>query len=65
MSQHVTSFSWKDFKNFPFGMSQHFIYDPYLSRSGNGLSRYVTGKAMTKGVLHIREHTAELIRLSF
>jgi hypothetical protein len=37
MSQHVTSFPWKDFKIFPFGMSKHFIYDPYLSRSGDGL----------------------------
>jgi hypothetical protein len=43
MSQHVTSFPWKDLKIFPFGMSQHFIYDPYLSRSWHGLSRYVTG----------------------
>jgi hypothetical protein len=36
------SFPWKDLKIFPFGMSQHFIYDSYLSRSGYGLSRYVT-----------------------
>ena len=43
MSQNVTSFPWKDFKIFPFGMSQHFIYGPFLWRSGHGLSRYVTG----------------------
>jgi hypothetical protein len=42
MSQHVTNLPWKDLKNFPFGMSQHFIYGPYLSRSGHGLSRYIT-----------------------
>jgi hypothetical protein len=42
MSQHITSFPWKDLKIFPFGMSQHFIYDPYLSRyvtGGHSLSR--------------------------
>jgi hypothetical protein len=32
----------KILKIFPFGMSQHFIYDPYLSWSGYGLSRVVT-----------------------
>jgi hypothetical protein len=42
MSQHVTSFPWKDLKIVPFGMSQNFIYDPYLSRSGHDLSRVVT-----------------------
>jgi hypothetical protein len=61
MSQHVTSFPWKDLKIFPFGMSQHFIYSPYLSRSGHGLSRYVTvvtachGISCDKGMLHISE----------
>jgi hypothetical protein len=43
MPQHVTSFPWKDSKNFPFGMSQYFIVIPALSQSGHGLSRYVTG----------------------
>jgi hypothetical protein len=43
MSQHVTSFPRKDLKIFPFCMSQHFIYSLYLSRSGHGLSRFVTG----------------------
>jgi hypothetical protein len=32
MPQHVTSFPWKDLKIFSFGLSQHFIYGPYLSR---------------------------------
>jgi hypothetical protein len=42
MSQHVTSLPWKDLKIFSFGMSQHFIYDPYLSRyvtEGHSMSR--------------------------
>ena len=43
MSQHVTGFPWKDLDIFPFGMSQHFIYNPFLSRSGHGLSQHVTG----------------------
>jgi hypothetical protein len=54
MSQHVTSFPWKDLKIFPLGMSQHFIYDPNLSRSGHGLSRYVTGGHRMSRV-HLRE----------
>jgi hypothetical protein len=42
MSQHVMSFPWKDLKFFPIGMSQHFIYDPYLSMACHGISRVVT-----------------------
>ena len=42
MSQHVTSFPWKDLKNFPLGMSQHFIYDPYMGMGCHGMSRVVT-----------------------
>jgi hypothetical protein len=61
MSHYVTSFPWKDLKIFPFGMSQHFIYDPCLSRSGHGLSREVTGCHVTsKGKLSVAKSQTPL-----
>jgi hypothetical protein len=36
MSQHEI------LKIFPFGMSHHFIYDPYLGMACHGMSRVVT-----------------------
>jgi hypothetical protein len=42
MSQHVMNFPWRDLKIFPLGMSQHFIYDPYLGMTCPGMSRVVT-----------------------
>jgi len=54
MSQHVTSSPWKDLKIFPLGMSQHFIYDPYLGIACHGMSRVVTachGISCDKGVV--------------
>jgi hypothetical protein len=61
MSQHVTSFPWKDLKIFPFGMTQNFIYNPYLSRSGHGLSREVTGyHVKSKGKLGVAKVQTQL-----
>jgi hypothetical protein len=42
MSQHDTNFPWRDLKIFPLGMSQHFIYNPYLDMACHGMSRVVT-----------------------
>ncbi len=42
ISQHATSFPWKDLNIFPFGMTQHFIYDPFLGMACYGMLRVVT-----------------------
>jgi hypothetical protein len=42
MSQHVTSFPWRDLKIFPLDMSQQFIYDPYMGLACHGMSQVIT-----------------------
>ena len=56
MSQQVTSFTWQDLKNFPYGMSQHFIQRAAsenrplhaLMQAGGGLNHTAMAGAQPK-----------------